>query len=370
MFFYNVHGLLLIRSAQRLPELTYFRTQNLPAAPDLDVRIEADPSAHKTEGSVSYDEVLGKFGFSIVINRTESVTDVIASPLIKRSPHVLYTNVVEPLLRWTLVRKGYALMHGACLAFADEALFITAQTDTGKTTTILHTLRRNLDGCRFLSDDMTIFTPDGTVLGFPKPLTVSQHTLQAVGGADLTRLERLFLQVQSRLHSREGRRAGMWLSKIRLPAATLSAVVQWLIPPPKFMVGRLVPGAKLSDRSRLSQIVLIERGPQAERELSETEKVGILIANAEDAYGFPPYPVIAQQLSHWRGQDLHEQEQKIVLRVVRDVPGVLLRRDDYSWYKELPGLVQVLSPAETRLEAVANAAPNRATPAVAPTATG
>lgn len=340
MFFYNVHNLLLIRSAQRLPELAYFRTQDLPAHPDIDVRIEADPAAHKTATSVSYDEALGRLGFSIVINRSESVAEIIASPLIRRSPHVLYTNVVEPLLRWVLVRKGYALMHGACLAFADQALFITAQTDTGKTTTILHTLRRNLESCRFLSDDMTIFTSDGAVLGFPKPLTVSQHTLQAVGGAKLSLAERLFLQVQSRLHSRGGRRAGMWLSHRRMPAATMSALVQWLIPPPKFMVDKLVPGARLTDRSRLSQIVLIERGPQAERELSDDEKVAILIANAEDAYGFPPYPMIAQQLCHWEGQDLHEQERRVVLEVIRDVPGVLIRRDDYSWYERLPEFVQ------------------------------
>ena len=340
MFFYNVHNLLLIRSVQRLPELAYFRTPRLAAAPDIDVRIEADPSAYKTDASISYDEILGRFGFSIVINRREAATEVIASPLINRSPHVLYTNVVEPLLRWALVRKGYALMHGACLAFGAKALFITAQTDTGKTTTILHTLRNNLRSCRFLSDDMTIFAEDGTVYSFPKPLTVSQHTLQAVGGADLSLVERSFLRVQSRLHSREGRRAGMWLSNIRMPAATMSAVVQWLIPPPKFMVGKLVPGAQLTERSRLEQIVLIERGPESERELAETEKLEILIANAEDAYGFPPYPLIAEQLSHWQGQDLHEEEKRLVRGAIRAVPGVLLRRDDYGWFERLPRLIQ------------------------------
>ncbi len=340
MFYYNVHNLLLIRSVQRLPELKYFRTENLPSTPDIDVRIDADPAAYKTASSISYDEILGRFGFSIVINRRANATDVIASPLIKRSPHVLYTNVVEPLLRWALVRKGYALMHGACLAFGDKALFITAQTDTGKTTTILHTLRHNLRSCRFLSDDMTIFAEGGVVYNFPKPLTVSQHTLQAVGGADLSWLERIFLRVQSRLHSREGRRAGMWLSKIRMPAATMSAVVQWLIPPPKFMVTKLVPGAQLTEQSRLEQIVLIERGLKAERELADAEKVDILIANAEDAYGFPPYPFIADQLSHWEGEDLHEEEKRLVLGAIQGVPGILIRRDDYGWYERLPQLIQ------------------------------
>ena len=42
--------------------------------------------------------------------------EVVASPLLRRSPHVLYTNVVEPILRWTLVSKSYALVHAACFA--------------------------------------------------------------------------------------------------------------------------------------------------------------------------------------------------------------------------------------------------------------
>jgi len=32
--------------------------------------------------------------------------------MLRYSPHVLYTNVIEPLLRWTFVKRGYALVHG------------------------------------------------------------------------------------------------------------------------------------------------------------------------------------------------------------------------------------------------------------------
>ena len=53
-----------------------------------------------------------------------------------------------------------------------------ARTDTGKTTTCLKTL----DGraYSFLSDDLTLLSPEGRVLPYPKPLTISRHTLQAV----------------------------------------------------------------------------------------------------------------------------------------------------------------------------------------------
>ena len=98
--------------------------------------------------------------------------------LVGRSPHVLYTNVVEPILRWRIVEQGYALIHGACLVDGEDAYLITARTDTGKTTTVL----KLLDSCpyEFISDDLTLVAPDGTVLPYPKPLTISNHTLHAV----------------------------------------------------------------------------------------------------------------------------------------------------------------------------------------------
>lgn len=336
-YFYNVHDFLRLRSERRLPELGYFLSEPF-GAPDIDVMIRSNPHAHRLPGSVLYDEIAGRYGFSLVINRAEDRTEVFASPLIGGSPHVLYTNVVEPLIRWALVRKGYALMHGACLAFGTRALFITARTDTGKTTTVLQTLHRDPDACRFLSDDMTIFRRDGTVFSYPKPLTISQHTLHAVGGAPLSASEKGFLQLQSRLHSREGRQAGMWLSHNKMPAATLSAIVQWLIPPPKFMVDRLVPGTRYADSAQLTQLVLIERGPTLERPLSEAQKVDILTENAEDAYGFPPYPKLAAALSAWNGVNLHGAEREIVAAAVCRVAAVQLRSPNYGWYERLPGL--------------------------------
>ena len=89
------------------------------------------------------------------IESTSNGVDVIASPSLRYSPHVLYTNVVEPILRWTFVKKGYALVHCATIAFGDDAYMITARTDTGKTTTLLKILshqRRDSDQAAFLSD--------------------------------------------------------------------------------------------------------------------------------------------------------------------------------------------------------------------------
>ena len=56
----------------------------------------------------------------------------------------------------------------------------------------------------FLSDDLTIVCPDGRVLAYPKPLTISRHTVHAVQTPLLSWSERVKLIPQSRLHSRTG----------------------------------------------------------------------------------------------------------------------------------------------------------------------
>jgi dolichol-phosphate mannosyltransferase len=346
LYYYNIHNIMHIRSVQRLPELGHFRTNEVLDDLDFDISIVANPQAHRTADSIVYDELLGRAGFSIVISRGETLTQVLASPLVDRSPHVLYTNVIEPLLRWAFVRKGYALMHGACIAVDGEALFITARTDTGKTTTILQLIREHSDKFQFLSDDMTILTKEGQVLNYPKPLTISLHTLHAARCMpDLPWTGRAFLRVQSRLHSRTGRLFGMWLTNKNFPGATLNAIVQAIIPPPKFMINQMISKAAIAPTAHFSRIAVIERGPEFERSVGEEEALRILMANAEDAYGFPPYPALADQMSNWKGQDMHDAERAIVREALRDLQVVHIRRPGYDWYQRLPEVIKATSGA-------------------------
>lgn len=222
---YDIHGIISVVSDASLPELESFRVPKMIDQPTIRVRIGKpvasnghSPNGHGSNGhspngteKIRFAEWTGWRGFSIEITRGNPI-EVAASSLLAKSPHVLYTNVVEPILRWTFVERGYALVHGACLACGDDAYLVTARTDTGKTTTILRTLdsQPNFD---FLSDDLTIISPDGRVLPYPKPLTISRHTLVAVKTPLLTRKERTGLFFQSRLHSRSGRRFGLLLTK-------------------------------------------------------------------------------------------------------------------------------------------------------------
>jgi dolichol-phosphate mannosyltransferase len=351
IFHYNIHDIITVVSEVALPELARFMTTTPVLVPTIRVRIDttnASDADKQTGAKVSgnghgfrYDEGLGAFGFSARVRLGDTI-EVMASPLLRWSPHVLYTNLVEPILRWTFVQKGYALIHAACIAFGDKAYLVTARTDTGKTTTLLKLLshqRRQSDTASFLSDDLTLVAPDGTVLTYPKPMTISYHTMHAINPELLSTRARLSLALQSRVHSRSGRRAALAVARSRLPMATVNAIVQALIPPPKYHVQQLVPTVKLAREAHLAGMFVIERGEGAEIRLDEREALDILMTNTEDAYGFPPYQSIRGYLYDSNGQNLQAAEREIMGSALRGLPATLLRSKRLAWWQRIPFFV-------------------------------
>ena len=259
-------------------------------------------------------------------------------------------------MRWTFADRGYALVHAACLADGEEAFLVTARTDTGKTTTSLRLL--DSGPYSFLSDDLTLVAPNGRVLPYPKPLTISRHTLRAVKTPLLTRRERAGLIVQSRLHSRSGRRFALILARTHLPAATINALVQLLVPPPKYHVERLVPGVAVAPHAQLAGMVVIQRGGLGEVVLSEDEALETLMSNCEDAYGFPPYSAIESSLRRRNGSDLKQVERAIVASALSGLPASLMRSETMDWWCRLPDVVSRWTPTG-RFDRAEPAAPHR-----------
>jgi putative flippase GtrA len=343
-YYYNIHDIVTVSSEGELPELEPFLVEAPIEQPTIRVRIgkprkkpfESDHGRYKY-----YSELFGPLGFEVGINLNDPV-DVVASPSLRMSPHVLYTNVVEPILRWTFVEKGYALVHGATLAFGDQACMVTARTDTGKTTTLLKILayqRRNSDQAAFLSDDMTIVSPDGMAMTYPKPLTISFHTLRAVNADTLTFRERLTLPIQSRIHSRTGRRFAFIISKTHLPAATINMVLQMLVPPPKYFVSKLIPSVKLTRRAPLTRMFIIQRGDSETEAIDNREAMEVLLQNCEDAYGFPPYEAIKEFLYKRDGVDLREKEHAIIRQALGQLPATVISSNTFDWWSRIPTFV-------------------------------
>lgn len=323
---YDVHGILTIASDARLPELEWFRTEEAFDAPDIEVKIGKPKTP--TSNGMEFTEWFGWAGFAAQIEHGDNV-QITASQVVGRSPHVLYTNLVEPVLRWEFVSRGYALVHAACVVKDGFAYLVTARTDTGKTTTALKLLEKG--DLEFLSDDLSLVTPNGTLLTYPKPMTMSYHTVQAVNPGALKGIQKAALQPQSRLHSRSGRQIGLGLAKSAFPAATANAAVQFTIPPPKYPVDHILPGTKIAASGVPLHLFIIARGPESKRRLNWEESAEMLLANCEDAYGFPPYTQIETYMLGRNGDDLRGKEKEIILRALNDFPATLFQSNNYGW---------------------------------------
>jgi dolichol-phosphate mannosyltransferase len=344
-YYYDIHNIVTVASEGELPELTPFRVTSEIKDPTINVRIGI-PRAQKLPEDyghyMRYREIFGHLGFEVGIEMGEQKVDVVAAPMLRYSPHVLYTNVVEPLLRWTFVKRGYALVHGATIAFGDSAYMITARTDTGKTTTLLKILayqRRNSDPAAFISDDMTIVSPNGIAMDYPKPLTISYHTLHAVNTDTLTFWEKVTLPFQSRIHSRSGRRFAFIISKTHLPAATINMLTQMIVPPPKYFVSKLIPRVKLTSKAKLTGMFIIKRGEEEIVPVENSEAMKVLLQNCEDAYGFPPYEDVKEFLYCIDDVDLHEKEFSIIRQAMGALPATELSSNKLDWWSQIPAFV-------------------------------
>ena len=345
---YDIAGVMTIGSQILLPELEFFRAQWVADA-DVDIAVRvgdvgprrprrrAAMTEYANTATLRYEEHLGRFGANFRVELGEPI-NVLVGPLLARSPHVVYTNVIEALLRFVMVSRGRMLLHSACVSLDGVGVMLSALTDTGKTATVLRLLREH--GGLFLSDDMTLVDADGTATCFPKPLTISAHTLRAVQAEDLTPKEWRRLRFQSRLHSKGGRSLALVLSRFNLPIMGINAITQMLVPPPKYMVDRLVP-CRLGSSTRVSELFIIERGTPRISELDHAATLRRMIENTDDAYGFPPFRYLAPAITigGLGYQELREREREILSSFLSHVHTRVVASDNYGWADEIPRLI-------------------------------
>ncbi|WP_299444152.1 glycosyltransferase [uncultured Phycicoccus sp.] len=341
---YVVPGVATIGSEVPLPELQWFLTPFRTRGPfDIEIRVGRIGHLHghvqfvAEDASRRYEEHLGAFGANFHIEMGDRIR-ITVGPLLEHSPHVLYTNVVEALLRFLAVTHKRVLLHSACVRLGNTGIMLSARTDTGKTGTILRLIRE--EGATFLSDDMTIISPKGRAHCFPKPLTISHHTLLAVDSHGLSKREWRWLRLQSRLHSKEGRQFGMRLAAMNLPIMTVNAMTQAVVPPPKYDVDRLVP-CDVARRVDVSDLFIIERGLNEIADVSTGDALPELIDNTDDAYGFPPFATLAPTLVVG-GMDyaqLRRREEELLAKALRHIRVRRVVRDDFGWPAAIRSLV-------------------------------
>jgi dolichol-phosphate mannosyltransferase len=343
---YDIHGIVRLTSTVHLPELAAFNVAHR-VEPDILVRrrlIGGGPrirvaTTRDETGAIHYREHLGALSAAFDVRIGERI-ELDANWLLTWSHHVLYTNMVEPLLRFFLVSRDHVLLHCAAVDAERGAAILSAQTDTGKTSTVLRLLMQRSWG--FISDDMAILTPDGSILSYPKPMTLSSHTMEAVNDQVLPLADRFMLAIRSRVHSKQGRSVGHRLGRLNVPIVTINAWVQLLVPPPKYHVQSLID-CDLTDRAPIDSIVLMERGTPVMAEVPEFAfTVQRLIENTDDAYTFPPFAAFAPMLTigSLDYTALRERERTLLEASVRRAWRVRVRVVGHNWSELIPTLLE------------------------------
>lgn len=352
---YVIHDLTRLRSRIALPELAAFNVQEA-LQPDIEVErrsllggfLRLRIQTASDGSTIRYREQLGLLGVAFDVSLGEPMR-VEANWLLAWSHHVLYTNVVEPLLRFHLVAHDAVLLHAASVETERGALLLSAKTDTGKTSTLLRLLMHRPWG--FMGDDMAILRPDGTVLSYPKPMTLSSHTMSAVNERALPFADRVMLAIRSRLHSKQGRTIGQAIGRLPVPIVSINAVVQLLVPPPKYHVTSLVE-CEMSPRAPIDAVILMERGEALLEEVPLDPTLDVLLENTEDAYTFPPFGWFAPHL-HLGGMDivaLRRRERQLLGDAVRGARRFRLRVVGHEWPEAIPAVVAAESTPEPRSE--------------------
>lgn len=327
--YYRIHNILNIASQVPLEELQHFKTDQTPQTIDIEIRLDRQGTPSRLPGGISFDERLGRFGFGLTVLPGE-FTQIIVSPLLERSPNFLFTNVVEPVLRWNLVRKNFALVKAASIVKKENAILVQSKGDMGQAVTALC----EHFGFEFMADDLVIINEEGSAFSYPKPVTVQQEIV--IKRRDSFSLqERLALLIRRAVYTRMSRRIGLWLSNRAIPAATLNTYLQWWVPQPKQMLADVLPGIQYGSSAHIRTVLHFDQNANSP---ANDNEVGWLIESLqlnEEKDSFQPHPLLAKQLRHWQGEDLLNKEWMIIENALSNSTLHWVKPDADNWWLAL-----------------------------------
>ncbi len=308
---YDLHGVLRVESQTPLPDLAYFATPEPLPHVDMQIRVDRHGTPSPQPGAITYSEGLSRFGFGLAVMPGAAFTEVVISPLLAHSPYALYKSVLEPVLRWALTQRGYALVYGAAVARQGQALLLVPEHDQGKTAVALAAAE---DGeFALLGDDFVLLAEDGTVFSFPKPLTVTAEVLGVPAvAAQLGWWGRGRLWLRNLLYGSMIRAAGLRLSQGYWPVATLNLLWQRLWVPPKYAVQELATAVTMANHARLTELVLLREGLAEETAVSLATATEFVLARQRAVQGFPPYQRLVAALGQGSPQDWRVAEEAII----------------------------------------------------------
>ncbi|MEM7801692.1 MAG: glycosyltransferase, partial [Chloroflexota bacterium] len=292
-FYYDIHQLVLLESAVQLPDLATFQVDEPDRAPEIRIRVDRHGTPRRTHNGISYDDRLGRFGFGLTVLPAEHYVEAVVSPIVARSNHVLYINVVEPLLRWMLVYHDVALVRAGCLRIDGHCYLISDSSRDAMTQRILSEIAANNGEVEYISHDLTFVRADGTAFAYPN--TIIQQKV----------LEWPLI-----------RRFGAFVRELRLPAATIGTWIQILWPPMQLTIQQKIGVARLCNATQIDSIEIYDVNGQR---IGGDMRVDQWQANTTDEFGFPLYSDLISHF-HISGSNVHLKEREILNCVLQKAP--------------------------------------------------
>lgn len=354
LFNYNIHNIIKVQSEIVLHELTYFETPSIKG-PDIVLKIKPiftdkdfikfnskrkllkkDINKNKKIKEVKYSEHFGPLGAEFLIKFDEETIEITINKFISFSKHVVYVNLIEPLLRFLFIAKGYVLLHSACMSIENNGFLLSAPPDTGKTTSVIKCVQKKLE---FLSDDMTIIHLPDEALCFPKPMTISAHTFRTA--VDTTRGQEYNtsgMKLRSFVHSKGGRSFMHRLGDKNVPIFTFNVLGQSIIKPPKFDIKSFLPDTMICKKTNVKSLYFLEKTETNEiNELDTKTALNYAIENSDDAFLFPPYNELVNhiEIGGRTAKELLNEEKVMLEKLLSQIKCYALRTNDRSWYKTL-----------------------------------
>jgi dolichol-phosphate mannosyltransferase len=330
-----------VQSDVNLYELEYFKSKEFEDS-DLSIRtldslagglrltrkIIEDRTTNSNK--ILYTEHLGSVGAQFSIDFGQRI-EVTINKLISKSIHVLYVNLVEPLLRFLFISRGFILLHSACLDKNESGLLLSAPPDTGKTTTVLKCVK---NGFSFLSDDMTIIKLPNQALCFPKPMTISSHTFKTAVSVSNTRDTYRSMRVRSLVHSKTGRAFMHKLAKLNVPIFTINTIGQSIVRPPKYSINSILQDAKIRKDTNVDNLYFLKREGNDIIPLDTSGALKLAVENSDDAFIFPPYSELLKYIAI-NGRtafELLEHEKKLLRTFLSGISCFLVKSETRAWY--------------------------------------
>ena len=341
MYYYNIHDIIKVQSDVILYELEYFTSKEFDNS-DLVVRTvdslqgglrftrkiieDRSNNSHK----ILYTEHFGSAGAQFSIDFGDRI-EVTINKLISKSKHVLYVNLVEPLLRFLFVSRGYILLHSACLDKNNSGFLMSAPPDTGKTTTVLKCVK---NGYSFLSDDMTIIRMPNEALCFPKPMTISSHTVKTAVSVSNASDKEKSMRVRSLVHSKTGRAFMHKLAKLNVPIFTINTVGQSIVRPPKYGINSILKDANIKNNTKIDNLYFLKREGDEFTKLETSVALDLAIENSDDAFIFPPYSELLKYIAI-NGKtafELLEEEKKLLRSFLSRIGCHMVKSESRGWF--------------------------------------